>query len=658
MARLLPASTVVVSLLLGGCGGGSGGGGGAQDDDFAGYRLSLDPTQSFAILELPADDYRVAYDEAANVEKICRFIYRHFDDEFDFIHLLGDSESVPSSAAYFGRAFPVRNSVRGLNLGQYDRTQRYGSDGRLRSVQHFPNYRALLAGPSLHEILHTWGQKLLPPDLAEAPSSHWGFSSAAGQLGGFDLVTLTASPTTEDLYYASNGLAGSTSFGLVANAGNNMAYSEIELYMMGLLPISDVPELVFAPRAEFVDQASGFFTAPDGFRVLESGDLAARYGTREPAPGSSQTAFRGLVVLLTDGSTNASQLSDIRSDLRWLEGNSSDGDPNFFNFAEATGFRATLRLSPVDDAYTSGTQGADGADGEGTTLDTPQQIVYEASGDAFYLLDAGRLLRIPADGSPSRPTLVSRMDGVSGPGDLAVGGAGGQVFVADAVRKAVTVVDTADGSTEVVSGNGLRGSGVQFGSLRDLAVDTAAGFALVLDTVEGRVVRVELAGGARDVLVERSGPGSGPTLERPGGFVVSAGGTTGFIDDGGTTMAGDESLVKVDLNTGAREVLSDDSVAGDLDYRGYNDMVLDPANQRILAVDQYHGALVAIDTVTGERTLLSREAARGTGPGFVLPQSLAFDRARDRVLVVDFDARGLISVDLDTGNRVVEYQAQ
>ena len=62
---------------------------------------------------------------------------------------------------------------------------------------------------------------------------HWGVSSANGILGGFDLETLSV---VEDGIYRANY------FNPVANPGLDRFLSPLELYIMGVLPASEVPD--------------------------------------------------------------------------------------------------------------------------------------------------------------------------------------------------------------------------------------------------------------------------------------------------------------------------------------------------------------------------------------------------------------------------------
>ena len=116
-----------------------------------------------------------------------------------------------------------------------------------------PYKDAISYGPTLHEICHNWANKtpkgifrtidanqVIFPEI-DALDGYLGFVSTNGQLGGFDLTSLQTLSDAPNHYHAQRGAI--SSFGLNANGGNSLAYSPLELYMMGLAPKSEVPDV-------------------------------------------------------------------------------------------------------------------------------------------------------------------------------------------------------------------------------------------------------------------------------------------------------------------------------------------------------------------------------------------------------------------------------
>jgi hypothetical protein len=116
-------------------------------------------------------------------------VYKIFTDDFDFVIMLHNNDSLPSSFGYYGLHMPVSSSIKGISQTSttYDYSNDYGSSGKLKFTIHMP-YNGLLSGPTLHEIFHHWGNRILDSQFTNQQSagSHWGFSSACCQLGGFE----------------------------------------------------------------------------------------------------------------------------------------------------------------------------------------------------------------------------------------------------------------------------------------------------------------------------------------------------------------------------------------------------------------------------------------------------------------------------------------
>ena len=268
--------------------------------------------------------------------------YTHFEDQFDFLMFFSNLDDIRDheAAPYYGVYQSVRNDVEGTGRRKhYD--NRYGSRERLKGVIHFPYNRALMYGPSLHEILHAWANFAVPT----AVGSHWGFSSADGQLGGFDLA---------DLRELGEGRYTAGRFGTFANGGNRPAYSPIELYFAGYLPPEEVPDLWVAQDGHWeIGEDGKPIRAEDDHPVFRSQDertytideIVALHGERLPAMADAQWHYRVAVVLLTDERHPATeeQLDLLSEHAAWFSLRASD-DSRLHNFFEATRGRGSITL--------------------------------------------------------------------------------------------------------------------------------------------------------------------------------------------------------------------------------------------------------------------------------------------------------------------------
>ncbi len=187
----------------------------------------------------------------------------------------------------------------------------------------------------LHELMHRWANFIVEPAVP-----HWDFTSANGILGGFDIANLVDHGGGE--YSAPNAYTGGW-------AGNIKPYSPIELYLAGLIPPDEVPDLWVAEDGEIVK--IGGAGAPDDFtasRVKTStiDDVIAEHGSRVPDHTQSQKTFRAAVVLLVSEDHPATRkfLEVLSSDATLFSHPGDDRHDDWYNFYEATGGRATIAM--------------------------------------------------------------------------------------------------------------------------------------------------------------------------------------------------------------------------------------------------------------------------------------------------------------------------
>jgi len=267
--------------------------------------------------------------------ELAQAFYGKYDDVFDFLVFISNLPDVRLNeiVTYFGLHIPVRNAVEGIGipLGTFLPIE---SVDQLKSIIHLSWYDGLLYGPSLHEIMHTWANDVVP----STNSGHWGFSSANGQLGGFDLANLVEH---------SPGKYSAGRFGTIANYGNSVPYSPIELYLAGFVPPSEVPDLWVAHDGAWTDETdeSGnpIFTASD-IETYSIEQIVSDNGVRDPDFRASQKHFRAAAILLVDDMfpVTMEALEDLSDSVEAFSRSGSDGVDRLFNFWEATGGRATL----------------------------------------------------------------------------------------------------------------------------------------------------------------------------------------------------------------------------------------------------------------------------------------------------------------------------
>jgi hypothetical protein len=177
------------------------------------------------------DNYTAEAEDKLRTRVLDAFRAR-FTDAFDWLIIVLDYDDLPKGAGYgvfssrFGPEVPARCR----------RTSRTDC-AKFLGTALFPYFSSkssgidpLRGGPSLHELMHTVANF----DLPTAYGGHWGYSSVNGQLGGWDPATF------QDL---GGGRYKVKPFGAFANGGNGVPYAPLELFMLGLVPASEVPPI-------------------------------------------------------------------------------------------------------------------------------------------------------------------------------------------------------------------------------------------------------------------------------------------------------------------------------------------------------------------------------------------------------------------------------
>ena len=310
-------------------------------------KISVSSDGYIASAELSLFDYPEweagAFVNSSMRNNVLKDVYSVFKDDFDFIFLVQNEED--TTLDYMGSFRGISNDVVGISedAESFDTTKYVGSDGKLKGVTHLPLKSGICCGPSLHELMHHWGNfslstytfdenvVLAKDGMDETTAgSHWGVSSVNGQLGGFDLSTL------EELggnWYTADG------FGTFANGGNSIPYGNFELYLMGLIPPEEVEDVVLfrgltATAGDFFDD--GKWYAEEKITVTVE-DVINKLGSRVPDHNMSQKEFKLLTLVLTD---------DPLTDEEWTFFSKQAKDFEE-TFSWATGGRGTIKLGDL-----------------------------------------------------------------------------------------------------------------------------------------------------------------------------------------------------------------------------------------------------------------------------------------------------------------------
>ena len=306
------------------------------------------------VVVLPVPEANLA-DGSVNPLEYARFFYQCFNDAFDFLVIISNLyffETIEGEGGDFNPTYwGVSNNVQGIGLPPFSQNQSVGSAGKLQGVVRLQyTHHVIESRVLLHELMHRWGNSIIPP-----PGGHWGLSSANGMIGGFDIADLV--DLGEGLYVIKGVYRGGGTFNKTARGPDR--YSPIELYVAGLLPAEEVPDLWMAEEWDWHRDQDGWPVRTDeGYRVIEPSkvrtitieDIIAEHGERIPDSSESQREFRAAAILLVDEDHPAYryQLDKLSTDVAAFSFPGTKDD-DWVNFYEATGGRATIAMDGLSE---------------------------------------------------------------------------------------------------------------------------------------------------------------------------------------------------------------------------------------------------------------------------------------------------------------------
>src|SRR6185369_575059 len=155
-------------------------------------------------------------------------------DKFDFLNFVLVAGPVGNRFH-----FATKNTVQGIGLSIFDSTPQYGSGGKLQGINTFPISSFFDGGDAgfAHETGHQWINFLTGTPFAGGVP-HWPRGNIASNVMGFSIGGTGGQGGNYPFTFSPNG-----SGGYVVGNGNPLdltTFNSMELYLMGLIPPSDV----------------------------------------------------------------------------------------------------------------------------------------------------------------------------------------------------------------------------------------------------------------------------------------------------------------------------------------------------------------------------------------------------------------------------------
>ncbi|MEE4329850.1 MAG: hypothetical protein V2J10_03215, partial [Wenzhouxiangella sp.] len=284
----------------------------------------------------------------ADILSVGQRVYEKFPDVFDFLIL---NPAADRRGGIRGALLSAQNTVEGIGRPIFDATADWGSAGNLQAA-----FALGLtdSGPVLHEIGHQWGFFVGDTlGFQQCAPVHVGIAgTGCGPLGGFEPESLI--DNGDGTYSVSNFCTSAGGAGADTNS-----YNPLNLYLMGLIPASEVPPIpvpinvdCFSFVQDFVND--NFTFAADGIETVTIEDLIAEHGVRAPNVAGSPKSFTLGWIVPTNRVLNPTETGWFQYRSEYI-GRQEVGDQDARRtFWEATGGRATLNTNIralVDDLF-------------------------------------------------------------------------------------------------------------------------------------------------------------------------------------------------------------------------------------------------------------------------------------------------------------------
>ncbi len=219
--------------------------------------------------------------------------YQLFGDDYDFLNVI-------STPSFFSNRFhfQVKNTVSGIGEDIFNSSANYGSRGRLMGISMFPNTNFFDGAEEgfQHELAHQWVMFVDTFPFGQGVP-HWPLSSMATDIMGW------SNPFNGQgqEFPCEVQLEGNQVRLLARDASTPKNFNDMDLYLMGLLPASEVRNQVVFVNQDFdslIQQCNGEIYN-DNVIIVSAQDIINIYGQRNPSFGNSQKQFRMATIIVS-----------------------------------------------------------------------------------------------------------------------------------------------------------------------------------------------------------------------------------------------------------------------------------------------------------------------------------------------------------------------
>ena len=194
-------------------------------------------------------------------------------------------------------------------------------------------------------------------------------------------------------------------------------------------------------------------------------------------------------------------------------------------------------------------------------------------------------------------------------------------------ENAATVTVVFDSSNE-----NFPNDAISIANARAISVDHTRGDILLGDSNRDAIIRIDMETGLRSVLSDNSTPGGEGTFSNIEGILVNLSDDSIWVAD---HVA--DAVFEVDLATGERTVLAQDGDPDNIDFNNPREMIVSPYDPNLLLVADQGGNVKSMHVDTGARVQLGINSSEGI-------KGITYDSVADRILLINdiFSENGVV----------------
>lgn len=280
---------------------------------------------AFFIVDPVGETYTGSFPNIAdyNGQIIAKKFYSVYPDEFDFLNF----DVVRGDLSMKAHAGVLQAAAQNIGVDNRNYTAEYGSQGRLLTMVYSGTHGGLLN----HEIGHTWGA-FVGMEAGISNGVHWN--------GNTDIYGIMSEgyETSDGLYFFTSNGDGTFKAGWSADT-----YSPLELYLMGMIPADEVPDVNVLINPDLSDLERVTAERVDTYTIDDI--IAYAGGPRQPAYPDAQTHFNLAYILLSDSDFSPAEMAWYTYYARCYMLHERCGDGTFY---EATGGHGTVNTRLAD----------------------------------------------------------------------------------------------------------------------------------------------------------------------------------------------------------------------------------------------------------------------------------------------------------------------